>query len=252
MSGSEKGIVIILFQYSVVVKGMERKLTEDGYHVEIQTGQFHLIPKLTGNTDLFLIYLPGDILEESAERKNLEIMCDTILKAGKKVIILGEKKNRSELSHLVPVVDSCFWLDRPVDNDTLSSTVKKALKGELTGAKRVLIVDDDPSYATMVREWIKDHYRVEVVNAGMQAITTLLKDPMDLVLLDYEMPVVDGPQVLQMLRQDEITKDIPVIFLTGVGTKEGVERVMALHPAGYVLKNTTRDNLLSVLRHKLG
>ena len=86
----------------------------------------------------------------------------------------------------------------------------------------------------------------------MQAITYLLKTPVDLILLDYDMPVVDGPQVLQMLRQENATKDIPVVFLTGVGTKEEVERVMALHPSGYILKSTTRDNLLTYLKTKLG
>ena len=74
---------------------------------------------------------------------------------------------------------------------------------------------------------------------------------MDLILLDYEMPVVDGPQVFQMLRQEPATRNIPVIFLTGVGTREGVERVMALKPDGYVLKSTTKSKLLESLREKL-
>ena len=71
------------------------------------------------------------------------------------------------------------------------------------------------------------------------------------ILLDYEMPVVDGPQVLQMLRQEPATQKIPVVFLTGVGTREGVERVMALKPDGYILKSTTKDKLLEYLGEKL-
>ena len=89
----------------------------------------------------------------------------------------------------------------------------------------------------------------------MQAISFLLKVPegskVDLILLDYEMPVVDGPQVLQMLRQDPATKDIPVVFLTGIGTKEAVSRVMALKPDGYILKSTTRADILGYLGSKL-
>ena len=65
------------------------------------------------------------------------------------------------------------------------------------------------------------------------------------------MPVVDGPQVLQMLREEPETANIPVIFLTGIGTKEAVQRVMALKPSGYILKTTTRDDLLIYLREKL-
>ena len=117
--------------------------------------------------------------------------------------------------------------------------------------KRILIIDDDPSYASMVREWIKDTYKTDVVTSGMHAITFLLKNPVNLILLDYEMPVVDGPQVLQMLREEEATSNIPVIFLTGNGTKEAVTRVMELKPEGYVLKSTTRDDLLKYLSKKL-
>ena len=65
------------------------------------------------------------------------------------------------------------------------------------------------------------------------------------------MPVVDGPQVLQMLRQEKSTRGIPVVFLTGVGTKEEVERVLQLKPNGYVLKSTTREKLLNYLQTKL-
>ncbi len=113
-------------------------------------------------------------------------------------------------------------------------------------------MDDDPSYAKMVREWIKDTYRTDIVTAGMQAISFLLKvpedEPVGLILLDYEMPVVDGPQVLQMLRQDPATDSIPVVFLTGNGTKEAVSRVMELKPHGYILKSTTRDDLLESIK----
>jgi CheY-like chemotaxis protein len=82
----------------------------------------------------------------------------------------------------------------------------------------------------------------------MQAITYLVNNRVDLILLDYEMPIVDGPQVLEMLRSESATKDIPVIFLTGVGTRESVTRVMALKPSGYILKTTTREDLRNKLK----
>ena len=105
----------------------------------------------------------------------------------------------------------------------------------------------------MVRGWITscNNYQVNIVTGGMQAITFLLKTKVDLILLDYEMPVVDGPQVFQMLRQDDVTKNIPVIFLTGVSTKEGVQRVMELKPDGYILKSTSKEDLMAYLEKKL-
>lgn len=66
------------------------------------------------------------------------------------------------------------------------------------------------------------------------------------------MPIVDGPQVFQMLRSDPATSAIPVVFLTGVGSREGVTRVMSLKPDGYILKSTPKEELLEFLEKKLG
>ena len=109
--------------------------------------------------------------------------------------------------------------------------------------KSILIVDDDVSYMSMIMDWLKDQYRVSVANSGMQAITWLAKNHPDLILLDYEMPVTSGPQVLEMIRSDVATADIPVMFLTGKGDRDSVIRVMSLKPVGYQLKNIDRATL---------
>ena len=58
----------------------------------------------------------------------------------------------------------------------------------------------------------------------------------DLVLLDYEMPIVDGRQVLGMIRDEPEYANIPVIFLTGKSDAESVKSVLSLKPEGYLLK----------------
>lgn len=118
--------------------------------------------------------------------------------------------------------------------------------------KRILIVDDDPSYAKMVRAWIKAFYKADIVTAGARAADFLKMNTVDLVLLDYEMPVADGPQVLKMLREQEETKDTPVVFLTGIDSEERMQQVRELNPAGFFLKSSTRDELLAYLKDKLG
>ena len=65
----------------------------------------------------------------------------------------------------------------------------------------------------VVRDWLKGTYKVSMANSGLQAIKWLGKNKADLILLDYEMPVTSGPEVLKMLRSDEDTKHIPVFFL---------------------------------------
>ncbi len=248
-----KNIVIVLYQYSVVVKGIERKLTEQGFHVDVLSENFDNIADYAMTADVFLLYLPADIMENKVKQREISDVCEVAKSFSKDAVLVGEKKYHNDLIDAVPVLAGFKWYDRPVDVALLAKDIEQGkLKPENTGAnKRVLIVDDDPSYAGMVREWIRGSYRADVVTAGMQAITFLLKNKVDLILLDYEMPVVDGPQVLQMLRQEPATKDIPVVFLTGVGSKEEVARVLELKPNGYVLKSTTREELLHYIKSKI-
>ena len=248
-----KSIAIILYKFSVVVKGIERNLKDLGYLVDMVTDDFDHAKSIVDRTVLFIVYLPDDIMEDLHKQRKLTDLCASIKEGNRSLMIIGEQRYHQELIALLPELRGFTWFDRPVDNDLLGKTVEKIFKnGPATyEKKRILIVDDDPSYAGMVREWIKDIYKVDIVTAGMQAITFLLKNKVDLVLLDYEMPIVDGPQVLQMLRQEEATKHIPVVFLTGVGTREEVARVMALKPDGYILKSTPRDKIIGYLDEKL-
>ena len=87
-----------------------------------------------------------------------------------------------------------------------------------------------------------------MANSGLQAIKYLGKSKVDLILLDHEMPVTSGPQVLEMLRSDPETSSIPVIFLTGKSDKESVMAVVELRPEGYFLKNIKKEELLEKLK----
>ncbi len=251
--GKTKLIIILTYQYSVVVKGIERNLQEEGFNTVLVNDTFDQVGGLAPQADLFLFYLPNDIASDVAKIEKFAKVCAKINTYGKNMVILGEKKDRKDIMNGRYGADDFVWLDRPVDIKNLVNEMKVAMaRPVVTGdKKRILIIDDDPSYASMVREWIKDTYKTDVVTSGMHAITFLLKNPVNLILLDYEMPVVDGPQVLQMLREEEATSNIPVIFLTGNGTKEAVTRVMELKPEGYILKSTTRDDLLNYLSKKL-
>ena len=99
----------------------------------------------------------------------------------------------------------------------------------------------------LIRGWLKDDYRVSMVTSGTQALSWLALNHADLILLDYEMPLVDGPQVLEMLRSEDEYKDIPIFFLTGVSDKARVVHVVGLKPENYLLKTITKGELLDTL-----
>ena len=74
----------------------------------------------------------------------------------------------------------------------------------------------------------------------------------DLVLLDYEMPIVDGKQVLEMIRSEHDFADIPVIFLTSREDQESKEAAMALKPEGYLLKSMEPGEIVKAIDEFFG
>jgi putative two-component system response regulator len=88
-------------------------------------------------------------------------------------------------------------------------------RGFMTRAKNIImLVDDDQMCLDMGTEILKNKYTVYPIPSGEQALQILKKVVPDLILLDIEMPVMDGYEVINKLKQEKETKDIPVMFLT--------------------------------------
>lgn len=115
----------------------------------------------------------------------------------------------------------------------------------------ILVVDDDVRMLNVIKLHLQDFYDVTVVPSGKLALKFLSKKHADLVLLDYMMPDMDGPSVLQHIRRDSPCPDIPVIFLTGVSEKDLVMKGLETHPDGYLLKPVQQIHLLKKVRDSL-
>ena len=109
--------------------------------------------------------------------------------------------------------------------------------------KRILVVDDEPVLLRNIKVWLGSDFDVSLVNSGEAALQFLDLHPVDLMLLDYNMPVMDGPEVLKRIREDERLWNLPVIFLTAKNDRESVMKVMSLKPADYILKSKSPDEI---------
>ena len=109
---------------------------------------------------------------------------------------------------------------------------------------KILVVDDSGAMLRNVKGWLQDKYNVILANSGAMAIKYIATDRPDLVLLDYEMPVVDGRQVLEMIRTETDFRDVPVIFLTSKNDRESILKVMELKPEGYLLKTMEPEQIV--------
>ena len=104
-------------------------------------------------------------------------------------------------------------------------------------SQHILVVDDERDIVELVRyNLVQAGYRVSAAADGQQAIDMVRRDRPDLVVLDLMLPLMPGTEVARLLRQDEKTRDIPIIMLTARGSE--VDRVVGfeLGADDYVVK----------------
>lgn len=117
--------------------------------------------------------------------------------------------------------------------------------------KRILAVDDSGILLRSVKSILEKQYDVLVANSGEAAIRQAKKKMPDLILLDYEMPEMDGRETLEIIRNDEDLKEIPVVFLTAIADKAHIAAVLKLHPSGYLLKPIDKQVLIDTIEKAL-
>ncbi|MCR5109278.1 MAG: response regulator [Lachnospiraceae bacterium] len=235
-------VLIVAAAEGFIIKGLETKLKRIGLESFFSSFKVKDIEEKIEETDAVIIF-SDDSIGKFAEA--LVYIKDQCSEKDEHIFVIGTKEEYETLTAFISPKFIYRMFERPIDMDELIVEFEKFMEKEALEKRRksILIVDDDVSYMSMIMEWLKDKYRVSMANSGMQAITWLAKNQADLILLDYEMPVTSGPQVLEMIRSDAGTCDIPVMFLTGKGDKESIMKVLAFKPVGYQLKTIDRYTL---------
>lgn len=113
--------------------------------------------------------------------------------------------------------------------------------------KRILAVDDSLQMLQLLQELLHADYDVSTALNGKAAMKFLENKKVDLILLDYEMPDEKGPDVLAKIRTNAGTRDVPVIFLTGVTERDKIAAALVHKPQGYLLKPIDRNKLLETI-----
>lgn len=107
--------------------------------------------------------------------------------------------------------------------------------------ERVLVVEDTDLLRRMYHDRLaQDGYQVFEASDGLAALSVLRDQPVDLILLDLIMPRMGGLQVLEAVRADPRTHEIPVVVLTNLGEESTIEEAVALGATDYLLKNQSR------------
>jgi CheY-like chemotaxis protein len=122
----------------------------------------------------------------------------------------------------------------------------------------VLLVEDDPGDVLMTQEAFEEHKvrnKLNVVQDGEEALAYLRREGAhadaprpDLILLDLNLPRVDGREVLQAIKEDPDLRRIPVVVLTTSQADEDILRSYSLHANAYVTKPVDFDSFIAVVR----
>lgn len=112
----------------------------------------------------------------------------------------------------------------------------------------LLVVDDSRSNVDVLLDLLDDEYIVSVALNGADALELAKEDPPDLVLLDILMPDMDGFEVCRALKADAATRDVPVIFITGVTEESTIETAFEIGGVDYVTKPFKPRELLARVR----
>lgn len=239
-------ILLITQGFSFMGNSIQKTLEKSGYEIiRIDPALDELIDNKK-SADVIVFYL-GKFVEEIPEF--LEYLKSICVAEDKVVILLGNNDELEIVQNVVPENVIAGTLERPIDLKKLTQIVDKISRSANVHVfqKSILLVDDDTTFLKMMKGWLDKYYRVTIVTSGMQALMYLADNKPDLILLDYEMPVTSGPQVLEMIRSETKVGKVPVMFLTGKSDKESIMKVLALKPAGYLLKTLDRKQILATV-----
>lgn len=120
-----------------------------------------------------------------------------------------------------------------------------------TNSANILIIDDNALVLRNMKVLLDDKYSVSVAASATQAYMAMEKRKPNLILLDYEMPEINGRDLYIQLKADERYKDIPIVFLTSAADADIVQKLLSLRPAGYILKPVNTKNVLGVIEKAL-
>ncbi len=118
---------------------------------------------------------------------------------------------------------------------------------------KILIVEDSPTMRQLIIFALKRIRNLKVVEAGdgVDGLKKLLSDTFHLVIVDINMPVMDGLKMISLIRKDNVYKYIPIIIITTEGGEEDKERAMALGANAYITKPISAPHVLNVVKELL-
>lgn len=161
------------------------------------------------------------------------------------VFVTGQRDRYTVMNSIFMGGDG--YLIKPVQKETLQKKVLELYRNKSVSSNRktILAIDDDMAYLKLIDSYLRDTYNVVIINSTKLALSYLMKNTPDLVLLDYQMPLYNGASFLNMLNhKQEEENSIPVIILSGTLDKETLKDCYTCNPSAILAKPISKEDLL--------
>lgn len=235
-----QNILVVMEKSSFLPMSMIEQLKELEYNIISAELDIEELSKLKESFEVVLLFMEG---EGGEKTKELVYLRDKAVEDDSPIFYVGE--DTDIIHEILPTHMLQAVFERPIDVKASAKKIDEFVKEHGKHVKKkILVVDDSGIMLRNIKRWLEDKYQVILANSGAMAIKYLATNRPDLVLLDYEMPVIDGSQVLEMIRSETEFCDIPVIFLTGKNDKESIMKVLDLKPEGYLLKSMEPEKII--------
>lgn len=179
------------------------------------------------------------------------------------ILVIGTAQIQEEIKIMLEGFKSFLILNRPIKTKDILNGCYRLLNLNVSEAgntketpqktrKRIMVIDDNALVLRNIKSLLEADYEVSLATSGKKGLETIREKNVDLILLDYDMPDMDGKEVFEIIKSDDSLKNIPVIFLTSVAEREQILAVLKSVPFGYILKPPARDKLFSIIKEALG
>ncbi|MCG2679422.1 MAG: response regulator [Kiritimatiellae bacterium] len=128
-----------------------------------------------------------------------------------------------------------------MNNSSESSNVEQ-------GMKKILVIDDEPDYRFVLRQRLEANgYNVIEADNGINGLIAVRSLPLDLIILDVLLPIVDGYTLAWFFKSDPTSRHIPLVMLTVLSHENDIKKGMAVGADAYLIKPCDHHQLLNTI-----
>lgn len=230
---------------SMLANALQKALTDAGLNVIVVSPDVTSISKRIDEVGAAIMYVEPIFWKQG---QALTYLKDMSLEKNILLFSIGTPEDLAMVNEYIPARLQTGSFKRPMDVKEVCGTIRKIMEEtDFSEHKHILVVDDSGESLRAIKSWLEPKYTVSLSNSGTNAIKFLAHTKPDLILLDYEMPIITGKEVFTMIRGDVETADIPIIFLTSHNDRETVLEVMTQKPDGYLLKTMAPEAIVEAI-----